>query len=77
MIGTSLNVSHIAATPLGIQIRAEAVVEKVDGRKVTFRVVAHDSREKIGEGTHERFVLNKDRFQKKAQEKGGDIVKIS
>jgi len=68
-VGTSINVSHSAATPVGMKVRAEATVTAVEGRKVTFAVVAFDDKEKIGEGTHERFVLNKERFLKKAQEK--------
>jgi fluoroacetyl-CoA thioesterase len=67
--GTNLNISHLAATPFGMKVKAESTIEKVDGRKILFKVVAFDEREKIGEGTHERFILNKDRFQKKANEK--------
>jgi len=68
-VGVVVNVSHLAATPLGMKVRAEAIVEKVEGRKVYFKVTAFDEKEKIGEGTHERFILNKERFQKKANDK--------
>src|SRR5690242_2648378 len=51
-LGTLLNVRHIAATPVGMRVRAVATVERVDGRTVYFRVEAHDQRELLGEGTH-------------------------
>ena len=67
--GTSINVTHTAATPVGLQVRAEATVTAIEGRKVKFSVIAYDEKEKIGEGTHERFILNKERFETKALEK--------
>jgi fluoroacetyl-CoA thioesterase len=68
-LGTRLNITHIAATPVGMRITAHAVVEKVDGRMVTFRVRAQDERDLIGEGMHERVVVNVERFDKRVQEK--------
>src|SRR5829696_6025736 len=68
-LGTHLDVTHIAATPVGMRVRATAEVLKVEGRTVYFRVSAEDERELIGEGTHERVVVNVDRFDRRVQEK--------
>ena len=66
-VGTHLDVSHDAASPLGMTIRAEATLISVDGRKLTFAVQAFDDAGKIGSGTHERFIITNDRFLVKAQ----------
>jgi fluoroacetyl-CoA thioesterase len=68
-LGTRLNLSHIAATPVGMRVRATAEVVKVEGRTIHFKVRAEDERELIGEGTHERVVVNLERFDKRVQEK--------
>ncbi len=68
-LGTHLDVTHIAATPVGMRVRATAEVLRVEGRTVYFRVRAEDERELIGEGTHERVVVNVERFDKRVQEK--------
>jgi predicted thioesterase len=68
-LGTRLNVSHIAATPVGMRVRATAEVVKVEGRTIHFHVRAEDERELIGEGTHERVVVNLERFDKRVQDK--------
>jgi predicted thioesterase len=68
-LGTHLDVTHIAATPVGMKVRATAEVLRVEGRTVYFRVRAEDERELIGEGTHERVVVNVERFDKRVQEK--------
>ena len=68
-LGTHLDVSHIAATPVGMRVRATAEVTKVEGRTIHFRVRAEDERELIGEGTHERVVVNVDRFDARVQAK--------
>lgn len=68
-LGTKLNVSHVAATPVGMRVNATAVVVKVDGRNIYFAVSAHDECDLIGEGTHERVVVNVGRFDKRVQEK--------
>jgi fluoroacetyl-CoA thioesterase len=68
-LGTHLDVTHIAATPVGMRVRATAEVLRVEGRTVYFRVRADDEHELIGEGTHERVVVNLDRFDKRIQEK--------
>ncbi|MGE5359055.1 MAG: thioesterase family protein, partial [Bacteroidales bacterium] len=53
-VGTRLEIAHLAATPLGDAVRAEATLTAIDGRRLTFNVQAWDSSEKIGEGVHER-----------------------
>ena len=57
-VGTEINVRHLAATPVGHQVIAEAEVTKVDGRRIGFKVSAHDEHEQIGAGTHERMVVD-------------------
>jgi predicted thioesterase len=61
-VGTQVNVRHLAAAPLGMSVRFTAEVIGVDGRKIDFRVDAWDEKEKIGEGTHERTVINVAKF---------------
>jgi fluoroacetyl-CoA thioesterase len=61
-VGTHVNVSHLAATPLGQRARATAELIEVDGRRLVFRVEAYDEHQKIGEGQHERFIVNLQRF---------------
>lgn len=61
-VGVEVNVKHLAATPIGFQVRAEAEVTSVEGRKVLFKVTAWDDQELIGEGTHTRFVIDKARY---------------
>lgn len=68
-VGTRLYISHVAATPVGLRVRATAEVTQVDGRRITFRVWAEDDRERIGEGTHERIVVDVSRFDARAQAK--------
>ncbi len=68
-LGTRLDVSHVAATPVGMRVRATAEVVRVEGRTVHFRVRAHDERDLIGEGTHERVVVNVERFDQRVREK--------
>ena len=57
-VGTAVNVRHVAATPVGHQVRAQAEVVAVAGRKISFTVVANDETEEIGRGTHERVVID-------------------
>jgi predicted thioesterase len=68
-LGTHLDVSHIAATPVGLRVTATAEVIAVDGRNIHFKVSASDERDLIGEGKHERVVVNVERFDKRVQEK--------
>ena len=68
-LGTVLDIRHIAATPVGMRVRASAVVERIEGRTIFFRVEAHDERELIGDGLHERVVVNVARFDERVQRK--------
>jgi predicted thioesterase len=68
-LGIHLDVSHIAATPVGLQVTATAEVMRVEGRTVTFRVAARDVVELIGEGTHQRVVVSVTRFDERVQRK--------
>jgi predicted thioesterase len=64
-VGTLVNVRHLAATPLGQQVRATAELVEIDGRRLVFRVEAYDEKQKIGEGIHERFIVHLQRFLQK------------
>lgn len=68
-LGIDLDIRHIAATPVGMRITAQAEVVKVEGRTITFRVAVHDESELIGDGTHERVVVNVARFDARVQRK--------
>lgn len=68
-VGTLINVSHTAATPIGMRVWCESELVEVDRRRLVFRVALYDECGPIGEGTHERFVIDMDRFQAKALSK--------
>lgn len=68
-VGTHVNVSHSAATPVGMKVHCESELVEVDRRRLTFRVTASDERGIIGEGTHERFIINSAKFQAKVDGK--------
>ena len=68
-VGISLNVAHGAPTPLGMKVTCESELTEIDGRKLTFHVKAYDEKGVIGEGTHERFIIQNEKFQKKANMK--------
>ena len=68
-LGTRLDVRHIAATPVGMRVRATAKLISVDGRTLEFRVEAHDERDLIGDGAHTRLVVNVARFDQRVQAK--------
>lgn len=68
-VGTELNISHLSATPVGLEVRAEAEVTAVDGNTITFQVTAFDESGKIGEGTHKRVLISVQRFLDKAYSK--------
>ena len=70
-LGIHLDVRHIAATPIGMRVRATAELTNVEGRTLTFRVEARDETEVIGDGTHQRVVVNVARFDQRAQRKAG------
>ncbi len=68
-VGTQMQVAHVAATPLGMKVWAETEVTAVDGRKLTFAVKAFDEKGLIGEGTHQRFIIDNEKFLHKCQSK--------
>ena len=68
-VGTELNISHLSATPVGLEVRAEAEVIAVEGNTITFAVSAYDEAGKIGEGTHKRVIVSSQRFLDKAYDK--------
>lgn len=69
-VGTLVNVKHLGATPLGQHVRAKAELIEIDGRRLVFNVEAHDEQKKIGEGTHERYIVNLERFMQRMAEQG-------
>ena len=68
-LGTRLDVRHIAATPVGMRVRATARLVSVEGRTLEFRVEAHDEKDLIGDGSHQRLVVNVARFDQRVQAK--------
>lgn len=70
-LGTVLNVRHIAATPVGMSVEARVRVERVDGRTVFFSVAVSDEKEAVGDGTHERVVVNVEKFAIRVKRKLG------
>ena len=68
-VGTIVDIKHIAITPVGSTIRLKAIIESVNNRRVMFNVEAFDNIEKIGEGKHERFIINVPKFRSKFEEK--------
>lgn len=68
-VGTALNIEHISATPVGLDVRAEATVTSVEGKVITFEVKAFDEAGEIGRGTHKRVVINSQKFLEKTYSK--------
>ena len=68
-VGISLDIAHLSATPVGLEVRAEAEVTNVEGKVITFAVTAYDEAVKIGEGTHKRCIVNSQRFLDKTYDK--------
>jgi predicted thioesterase len=68
-VGVHLDVSHLAPTPLGMEVVARAELLSVEGRKLTFRVEARDGRELVGQGTHQRMIINVERFRERVNAK--------
>ena len=68
-VGTKLDITHDSATPVGMKVWAESEVTLVDGKRIELKVAAYDQAGKIGEGTHQRFIVTDDRFLAKAARK--------
>jgi fluoroacetyl-CoA thioesterase len=68
-VGTHINISHLAATPPGFKVTAKVRLVEVDGRRLVFEVEAHDGVDLIARGSHERFVINQDKFNRKMKSK--------
>ena len=68
-VGTAINIKHLAATPLGMRVRARAELVSVKGHRLEFKVEVFDEREKVGEGTHSRAIINVRQFWDKLQTK--------
>ena len=70
-VGVEVDVRHLAATPVGMRVRAQAELAAVEGCKLTFRVEAFDEVEKIGEGEHKRAIIDLERFKARVEAKRG------
>lgn len=68
-VGTLLEIKHTAPTPVGMEVSCESVLTEVDGRRLVFEVTARDAKGVVGEGRHERFVIQNGKFQAKADAK--------
>ncbi|WP_019850682.1 thioesterase family protein [Desulfitobacterium sp. PCE1] len=68
-VGVSLNIKHTAATPLGMKVWADAQLIEIDRRRLVFQIEAYDEKELIGSGTHERFIIDVEKFMTKTQSK--------
>lgn len=68
-VGIGVNLTHEAATPPGLEVRVEVKLAHVEGRKLTFSIVADDGIDKISEGTHERFIIDAEKFSERVRTK--------
>ena len=68
-VGTVVNAKHLAATPVGMKVKATAELTAVEGKKLTFKIEAYDEKEMIGEGIHERYIIELTKFIKRTEEK--------
>ena len=74
-VGVAVNVRHLAATPVGMKVRAQAELVAVDGRKLTFRVEAFDEAERVGKGEHRRVIIDLERFEKRVEAKREEALR--
>ena len=72
-VGVHVNVSHLAATPLGMKVTFRVTLTEIDRRRLTFAVEAHDEREKISEGTHQRFIIDVARYAERLNAKSSGV----
>ena len=68
-VGIKLNLEHLAPTPVGMKVWCETLLKEVEGRKLSFDITVYDETGKIGEGSHERFIIEEAKFQSKADKK--------
>ena len=68
-VGTLLEIKHTAPTPVGMKVTCESTLTEVDGRRLVFEVIARDAKGVVGEGRHERFIIQNEKFQAKANAK--------
>ena len=68
-VGTRLELDHLAPTPVGMKVYCESVLERVEGRKLSFSITARDEKGEIGKAVHERFIIEEIKFQNKANQK--------
>ena len=68
-VGTLLEIKHTAPTPVGMKVTCESTLTEVDGRRLVFEVIARDAKGVVGEGKHERFIIQNEKFQMKANAK--------
>ncbi|MFI5322404.1 MAG: thioesterase family protein [Thermodesulfobacteriota bacterium] len=68
-VGIDVNLNHTAATPPGLTVKIKGELTEVDGRKLSFSIVAHDGIDLISEGTHQRFIIDAERFKARAEKK--------
>lgn len=69
-VGTMVNIRHMVATPMGMKVYGESELIEVDGRRLVFNVAVYDEVGKVAEGTHERFIIDKEKFMTKTQMRG-------
>lgn len=70
-LGTHVDIAHLSATPVGLIVRTEVEIIKVDGKRVEFAFTTFDEREKVADGTHERYVTTREKFKERLEEKLG------
>ncbi len=75
-VGTLVNIRHLGATPVGMRVRFRAELVELDRRRALFKVEAWDAVEKVGEGQHERFIIDKDRFSERLAQKQAMVEKL-
>ena len=72
-VGTKVNITHSAATPVGMTVTCKAELTEVEGRRLLFHVQGFDGKESVGEGTHERFIVDKEKFEARALSRGDTL----
>lgn len=72
-VGIDVNLNHTAATPPGLTVKISGELTEVDGRKLTFSITAHDGVDKISEGTHQRFIVDAEKFAARAAKKAESL----